>query len=937
MLKRIPPPPRVHFRVVEATEGEHGNVKASDTSKRYFIIHTDEPVALNDSDELVVNFEYRPDPEKNGQERSWRDKRNTEAVITILERLQVMTVEGGEIRQRAAEYLRLLKLPAPTEKDIKRVLLSRYVNQYTARNTMDYFIHKDLGGFLRRELDFYIKNEVMHLDDIENADAPSVETYLEKIKVLRKIAGKLIDFLAQLEDFQKKLWLKKKFVVETNYCITLDRIPEELYAEVTDSAAQCEEWVKLLAIDEIQADLNNPGFSKPLTTEFLKANDKLVLDTCFFDEGFKAKLLASIGNFDGQCDGLLIHSENFQALNLLQERYREQVKCTYIDPPYNTDSSEILYKNSYKHSSWCSLIFDRVFLSKFLLTRDGVCQVAVDDAEYHRLESVLRQVLGDENHIANIAIMHNPKGRDQGHIADCHEYTIVMARDKSSAKTYRFELTETLLIKKYPKTGTHGRYRELPLRRSGSGAQREDRKRMYFPFIYDSLNDLLSVVPRNEYESILVDGKFDDEYVVELRNRYVQNGLVFILPIREDGTHGRWRWGYESSKKGIQNGFLVVKDVAKSPIVYQIDVADETYLPKTLWYGKRYDASTKGTNLLKSIIPQNKFDHPKSIFVVKDMLIIGSSDSDPILDYFAGSGTTGHAVINLNREDDGKRKYILVEMGDYFDTVLKPRIQKVSYSDSWKDGKPTNRESGISHCFKYIRLESYEDTLNNLRFDDNPQRQEAVATNSALKEDYMLHYMLDVETRESQSLLNIDAFANPTAYTLNLKKPGTDEYTTKAVDLIETFNFLIGLRVLHTSEPQTFQATFKRNTDPELPDDQRTKLEVDDNGIQQNAAGTWWFCKVLGWVPKDPKNPNNGQREKVLIIWRRLNGDIEQDNLMLDEWFLKYRASPQEFDFDTIYVNGSNNLLNLKSDSENWKVHLIEEEFTKRMWSGKIV
>ncbi len=933
----LPPPLRVHFRIVEATEGEHGNVKASDASKRYFILHADGPVALNDIGELVVNFEYRPDSEKTGQESKWRDKRNAQAVEVILECLQTKVSKGGEHQQRVAEYLHLLKLPAPTEKDPNRPLLSKYVNQYTARNTMDYFIHKDLGSFLRRELDFYIKNEVMHLDDIDNADPPSVESYLEKIKVLRKIAGKLIDFLAQLEDFQKKLWLKKKFVVETNYCITLDRVPENLYHEVITNEAQREEWVKLFSIDEIKTDSNNPGYSQPLTTEFLKANDKLVLDTCFFDEGFKAKLLASIENFDEHCDGLLIHSENFQALNLLQERYREQVKCTYIDPPYNTDSSEILYKNSYKHSSWCSLIFDRVFLSKFLLTRDGVCQIAVDDTEFHRLESVLRQVLGDENHIANIAIMHNPKGRDQGHIADSHEYTIVMARDKSSAKTYRFALNETLLFKKYPKIGTHGRYRELPLRRSGSGAQREDRKHMYFPFIYDPLNDLLSVVPRNEYESILVDGKFDDEYVVELRNRYTQNGLVFILPIREDGTHGRWRWGYESSKKGTQNGFLVVKDVTNSPTVYQIDVADETYLPKTLWFGKRYDASTKGTNLLKSIIPQNKFDHPKSIFAVKDMLIIGSSDSDSILDYFAGSGTTGHAVINLNREDDGKRKYILVEMGDYFDTVLKPRISKVTYSKDWDGGKPTNLESGLSHCFKYIRLESYEDTLNNLRFDDNPQRQEAVAANSILKEDYMLHYMLDVETRKSQSLLNIDAFANPTAYTLKVKMPGTDEYTTRSVDLIETFNYLIGLCVLHTFEPQTFQATFKRTLDPEVPDDQRTKLEVDDDGIQQNATGTWWFRKVVGWVPKDPNNPNNGQREKVLVIWRRLNGDIEKDNLMLDEWFLKYRASPQELDFDTIYVNGSNNLLNFKSDSENWKVHLIEEEFTKRMWSGEIV
>lgn len=302
-------------------------------------------------------------------------------------------------------------------------------------------------------------------------------------------------------------------------------------------------------------------------------------------------------------------------------------------------------------------------------------------------------------------------------------------------------------------------------------------------------------------------------------------------------------------------------------------------------------------------------------------------------DFFAGSGTAGHAVINLNREDDGKRKYVLVEMGEYFDKVTKSRIQKTVYSKNWKDGKPTARQTGISHCFKYIRLESYEDTLNNLRLDHNPQRKKAVAANPALKEDYMLRYLLDVETRGSQSLLNIDAFADPTAYILEVKKPGTDEYATRAVDLIETFNYLIGLRVLHSSVPQTFQATFKRITDPELPEDQHTKLVVDGR-IRQDEGGPWWFRKVEGWVPKDAANPNNGQREKVLVVWRKLTDDIEQDNLMLDEWFQKNRISTRDFEFDTIYVNGSNNLPNLKLDDENWKVRLIEEEFMKRMWNG---
>ncbi len=223
---------KVHCRIVEAAEGEHGNVQTTDKTERYFLIHRDAPVRI-ENDDLVIQFEYRPDPEKSGQGGKWQEKRIEEAEKVVLNALK--SVRDGKI------FVAPLSTMIGQEKD--RTLLRRYLNQYTSRNTMDYFIHKDLGGFMRRELDFYIKNEIMRLDDIESADVPRVDFYLSKIKVLRKIAHHLIDFLAQLEDFQKKLWLKKKFVVETNYCITLDRIPESLYPEIAANDAQRAEWV----------------------------------------------------------------------------------------------------------------------------------------------------------------------------------------------------------------------------------------------------------------------------------------------------------------------------------------------------------------------------------------------------------------------------------------------------------------------------------------------------------------------------------------------------------------------------------------------------------------------------------------------------------------------------------------------------------------------
>ena len=147
-------PRRVHFQIVEATEGEHGNIKASDQTRRFFIVHKENAAGLNGAGELVCRFEYRPDPQKSGQEGTWRDRRNEEAVHTILKALEAQAGSDSAV----AEYLALLRTPAPTEKQPNRPLLAKYINRYTARNTMDYFIHKALGGFLRRELDFYIKN-----------------------------------------------------------------------------------------------------------------------------------------------------------------------------------------------------------------------------------------------------------------------------------------------------------------------------------------------------------------------------------------------------------------------------------------------------------------------------------------------------------------------------------------------------------------------------------------------------------------------------------------------------------------------------------------------------------------------------------------------------------------------------------------------------------
>ena len=212
--------------------------------------------------------------------------------------------------------------------------------------------------------------------------------------------------------------------------------------------------------------------------------------------------------------------------------------------------------------------------------------------------------------------------------------------------------------------------------------------------------------------------------------------------------------------------------------------------PKTLWKDPKHSATTYGTKLLGDYVEVDDFSYPKSLHLVKESIGHWIQQDDWVFDYFAGSGTTAHAVLGLNQEDDGDRRYVLAEVGDHFDTVLKPRIQKVAYAADWRNGKPVAGSAGQSHMFQCIRLESYEDSLNNIRFRELSGP--LLATLEKLP-DYTLRYMLDFETQGSPSLLDPAQFERPFDYKLDLTRDGVTQ--PRAVDLVATFNFLLGLRV----------------------------------------------------------------------------------------------------------------------------------------------
>ena len=918
-------PMRVHFKLVDAAEGEHGNVLAAEGKDRVFVLATDDFIAL-DGDELNLRFEYRPatladwpaqrqleEEQKAAADNKYKVKLPAQKDLIAIAAQCVASVVDKALSPWLAELAKPHVKTDGEQADYSR--LEAHLRRYCARNTFDYFIHKDLGGFLRRELDFYIKNEVMLLDDVENETVAKVEQYLSKIKVIRKIAGKIILFLAQLEDFQKKLWLKKKFVVETSWCITLGQIPEEFYSEIMANKPQHDEWVKLFAIDQITGDVTAPGYSEPVTTEFLKAHQTLVLDTHHFDERFTARLQEACGDLDGKTDGVLFHSENFQALSLMQARYQRRVKCIYIDPPYNTDASAIDYKNGYKSSSWMSLLNDRLLSAKSLLEPDGIFIAAIDDEQYRELSFLISDDF-DGRLLGIFCVRANPSGRPtQTGYAVSHEYMIFAGRGPDSV-IGRMPPTEAQ-ASRFSQLDEDGPFEWRNLRREGSDSDREARRSMYYP-IYVQESSLR--VPNMEWDESTREWRvLEDPTPSE----------TVVWPDNEDGVEKRWRWEWQTVVARMSEVMVRPDRTGKDYVYIKRRPHEEGVVSVSSWFDAKYSATEHGTALLKALFGKSPFSYPKSIHLVVDGLYIGGAQQPhaTVVDFFAGSGTSGHAVINLNREKGGNRKFVLVEQGVYFDTALLPRIKKVTFAPEWKDGIPKRFATAVEtkrspRLIKVLRLESYEDTLNNLALERTGQQklaleQPAFQGADKLKEQYLLRYQLNVESRDSQSLLNIAAFTDPTAYKLLVKTPGSDESREVSVDLLETFNYLIGLTVQHMAAPRSFAAKFERDVEGRLQLKGRLK---------QDATGPWWFRTVTGATPEG---------RKTLIIWRKLTGDAEQDNLVLDTWFKEKQAySVLDTEFELIYVNGDNTLENLRVDPETWKVRLIEEDFQRLMFDG---
>lgn len=584
------------------------------------------------------------------------------------------------------------------------------------------------------------------------------------------------------------------------------------------------------------------GYSEPLTEKFLEDNPFLVLDTKFFSAEFKHKLVGSMEKVDEECNGLLINSENFQALELLQEKYRETVKCVYIDPPYNTGSdNSFSYKDNYQHSSWASMMNDRSSLIRNMMSMLSTLWVSTDDGEYANLKQNLDNVFAPENFVSDIIWNSRKSVSNDALVSGAINHTTVFSKNmdllKANKVDFKVEANEEGFIN--PDNDPNGPWKLDPMDAPGIrvnlsyGITNPQTGQTFYP-------------PQGRH------WRFEEKDVLRLMD---EERILF-------GRKGTTKPAFKRYKS---------EALAKGDTITSLwdDV-------KTTAEGTKLLLNIFGSSLPKEFIDGIK---PKPVEFVNKVVNVSTKDDGIVMDCFCGSGTTGHAAIIQNRKGK-KHKYILCDVNYYFDILPKPRIEKVIYSEDWKDGKPVSRK-GISQCFKYIRLEQYEDTLNNLQ----PKNQRLDFDNENGKGDfeetYFLRYMLDTETKGD--LFNLEWFKNP--FAMSIKTTKDNELVDTHVDMVETFNYLIGLNV--------------------------ETLRYPKDG----------YCVVEGTT--------HIGNERTLVIWRNCNKVSSED---LNEFFRKQAYCTTDSEFDKIYVNGDNTLPNIKTDEEHWKVVLIEEEFKKRMF-----
>lgn len=365
--------------------------------------------------------------------------------------------------------------------------------------------------------------------------------------------------------------------------------------------------------------------------------DRLLYPKVFTNaKRFSGDNITFINSFSEE-DNLVIKGNNLLVISSLLKKYEKKVKCVYIDPPYNptSNANTFAYNNTFNRSTWLTFMKTRLEIAKKFLTRDGVLIVAIDKNEQPRLQMLIEEIY-TEYDVDCITVVHNPRGTIGTNFSYTHEFAIfVTPKGKKSIGNRQLN----------PENVDWS-----PLRNWGSESKRTDAKNCFYPIIVEN-NKIVGFgeVCADDFhpnQTEIIDGKY------------------YVYPIDIKGIERKWRY----ARQTVESIWEMLR-AKKTKTGFDIEIGKTFGVYKTVWTDSKYDASVNGTQLLKSIIPNTVFSYPKSIYTVIDCInsVVKEDKNAIILDFFGGSGTTGHAVMEINK-DGGNRKFILVEQMDYVET-----------------------------------------------------------------------------------------------------------------------------------------------------------------------------------------------------------------------------------------------------------------------------
>jgi len=572
--------------------------------------------------------------------------------------------------------------------------LDRGVNLFYAGVDSDYFIHKNLKRFLNVELDKFIKNYIFVDTDALLCMDESAKQVVLFARIFKEQAQVFIDILATIEEFQKYLWNKRKMVKSSHYVISSNKIADDrLLEQALNNKAQVNEWLELGLVDK-----------KPTLDELKQAS--FPIDTKHFDIAFKFALLSQFDDIEEALSGLLIKSENYQALRFLEPKYKEEIKCIYIDPPYNTGNDGFVYKDSYKEASWLSMMQDRLEMARGLMRNDGVIFTSIDDKESTQLSLLLNQYFSIINNIS--VRMSEVSGKKMAHV-----------------KKRLPKVKETIFLSRKEKI-------ELEIVKT-SKEKWDNEYNIYLEnFSRDDKNIInqyskMDNISNNEIEEVdkilsKVSAKSVNEKIKELdikdskKIQWLRDNSYRI--IRTAASSSVKELAEQKKNKNKNVFFSVLSKRDKLLYLVKSDYDKKSISPRVqLLFAEDYletsvsdfwtDINTTGLESEGNVELKNG-KKPEKLLQRIINLSIEKDKQETVLDFFGGSGTTAAVAYKM-----GKR-FISVEMNDYFETKMLRRMKYTMFGNS--GGIESQRDGGI---FQYIELEQYDDIIDKLQTIDD--------------------------------------------------------------------------------------------------------------------------------------------------------------------------------------------------------------------------